>query len=100
MGSVKNAAEFIRENMPLGLGNTLTVQQTWDVAKYMDSQVRPQDPRFVGSVEETRKRFHNTPFSMYGRTVNGAVLGDPAVTPPAGTVPAATQAMTTAPATQ
>jgi thiosulfate dehydrogenase len=25
---------------------------------------------------------------MYGRTVNGAVLGDPAFTPPAGTVPA------------
>ncbi|MEA2728870.1 MAG: thiosulfate dehydrogenase [Acetobacteraceae bacterium] len=100
MGSVKNAAEFIRENMPLGLGNTLTVQQAWDVATYMDSQVRPQDPRFVGSVEETRQKFHNTPFSMYGQTVNGAVLGDPAVTPPAGTVPAATQAVTTVPATQ
>lgn len=51
MGSVKNAAEFIRANMPLGLGNTLTVQQAWDVATYMDSRVRPQDPRFVGSVE-------------------------------------------------
>jgi hypothetical protein len=24
---------------------------------------------------------------MYGRTVNGAVLGDPALTPPAGAVP-------------
>jgi thiosulfate dehydrogenase len=96
MGSVKNAAEFIRANMPLGLGNTLTEQQAWDVATYIDSQVRPQDPRFVGNVEETRKKFHDTPFSMYGRTVNGAVLGDPAITPPAATVPAAT----IAPATQ
>ena len=88
MGSVKNAAEFIHANMPLGLGGSLTPQQAWDVATYMDSQVRPQDPRFTGSVEETRKKFHNNAFSMYGTTVNGAVLGDPATTPAFGTVPA------------
>jgi thiosulfate dehydrogenase len=84
MASVNNAAEFIRANMPFGLGGTLTVQR--DVASFMDSQVRPQDPRFVGNVAETRKRFHNTPYSMYGVTVNGVQLGDPATTPPAGTV--------------
>jgi thiosulfate dehydrogenase len=88
MSSVTNAAEFIRANMPFGLGGTLTVQQAWDVGLFIDSQVRPEDPRFVGSVAETRKRFHNSPSSMYGLTVNGAVLGDPATTPPAGTVPA------------
>lgn len=92
MGSIKNAAEFIHTNMPLGLGGSLTPQQAWDVAKYMDSQVRPQDPRFTGSVEETRKKFHDSASSMYGTTVNGAVLGDPAVTPAFGTVPAAAAA--------
>jgi len=87
MSSVTNAAEFIRANMPFGLGGILTVQQAWDVGLFIDSQIRPQDPRFVGSVAETRKRFHDTPSSMYGLTVNGAVLGDPATTPPSGTVP-------------
>ena len=83
MASVKNAAEFIHANMPLGRGGSLTPQQAWDVAAYVDSQVRPQDPRFGGTVAETRRRFHNMPFSMYGETVNGKVLGDPATTPPA-----------------
>jgi thiosulfate dehydrogenase len=87
MSSVTNAAELIRANMPFGLGGTLTVQQAWDVGLFIDSQVRPQDPRFAGSVADTRKRFHNTPSSMYGMTVNGVVLGDPATTPPSGTVP-------------
>lgn len=89
MTSIKNAAEFIHANMPLALGGTLSVQQSWDVAAFMDSQVRPQDPRFTGDVEQTRKKYHNTPFSMYGQTVNGVMLGDPAVTPPSGTVHAA-----------
>ncbi len=90
MTSVKSAAEFIHANMPLNLGGSLSVQEAWDVALYIDSQVRPQDPRFDGDVQSTRKKFHNSPMSMYGQTVNGAVLGDPALTPPAGTVPTAT----------
>ncbi|HUN39566.1 MAG TPA: c-type cytochrome [Acetobacteraceae bacterium] len=88
MGSVTNAAEFIRANMPFGMGGKLSVQQAWDVALFVDSQVRPQDPRFIEGVAETRARFHDTPFSMYGLVVNGKRLGDPATTPPAGTVPA------------
>ncbi len=87
MGSIKNAAAFIRANMPYGMGGSLSEQQAWDVATYMDSQVRPQDPRFTGDVAATRKKFHDNAFSMYGQTVNGQVLGDPAVTPAAGTVP-------------
>jgi thiosulfate dehydrogenase len=87
MTSLKNAAEFIHANMPLGLGATLTVQQSWDVAAFIDSQVRPQDPRFNGDVEQTRKKYHNSEYSMYGRTVNGVLLGDPALTPPSGTMP-------------
>jgi thiosulfate dehydrogenase len=94
MGSIKNAAEFIRANMPLGLGGTLTVQQAWDVATYLDSQIRPQDPRFTGDVAQTRKKYHDTKFSMYGKTVNGILLGDPAHTPPAGTVPVSPQPVT------
>jgi thiosulfate dehydrogenase len=89
MASTENAAAFVRANMPLGLGGSLSVQQAWDVATYMDSQIRPQDPRFAGDVEQTRKKFHDTPFSMYGRVVNGVALGDPASTPPAGSVPVA-----------
>ena len=89
MTSIESAANFIRANMPLGLGGSLSVQQAWDVATFMDSQVRPQDPRFDGDVQSTRAKYANTPMSMYGRTVNGAVLGDPAVTPPARQMPSA-----------
>ncbi len=87
MGSIKSAAEFIHANMPLGQGGSLTPQQAWDVATFVDSQVRPQDPRFTGDVETTRKRFHEGDSSMYGALVNGTVLGDPASAPPFGTVP-------------
>jgi thiosulfate dehydrogenase len=87
MTSVKNAANFIRANMPLTLGNTLGEQEAWDVAYFIDGQSRPQDPRFDGDLEATRKKHHNSPFDLYGTTVNGVLLGDPANTPPSGTVP-------------
>lgn len=75
MASIKNAAGFIKANMPLGLGGTLSDQQAWDVATFMDSHERPQDPRFKGSVAQTRAQYHNSPDDMYGQTVNGHVLG-------------------------
>ena len=75
MHQLGNAAGFIQANMPLGKGGTLTEQQAWDVAMFMNSHERPQDPRFSGSVAETRKKFHDSDDSMYGRTVNGHVLG-------------------------
>ena len=75
MHDVKNAAGFIKANMPLGLGGTLSDQDVWDVATFMNSQERPQDPRFKGSVEETRKKYHDSTTSLYGTTVNGHVLG-------------------------
>ncbi|MGO9134372.1 MAG: c-type cytochrome [Methylovirgula sp.] len=87
MGSIKNAAEFVKANMPLSLGGTLSEQEAWDVATYIDSQERPQDPRFTGSVAETRRKYHDTPMSMYGLTVNGVLLGESS--PPSGTVPSA-----------
>ena len=75
MHDVGNAAAFIRANMPLGLGGTLNEQEAWDLALFMDSHERPQDPRFTGSVAETRKKYHDEPTSMYGLSVSGHVLG-------------------------
>jgi thiosulfate dehydrogenase len=75
MASLKNAAPFIKADMPLGLGGTLTDQQAWDVALFVDGHERPQDPRFTGSVAETRARYHDSPLSLYGRTVAGYLLG-------------------------
>ncbi len=75
MGDVDKAAGFVKANMPLGLGNTLSDQDAWDVALFVDSHERPQDPRFAGSVEQTRARYHDSAMSMYGRTVNGVQLG-------------------------
>jgi thiosulfate dehydrogenase len=72
---ISNAAGFIKANMPFSQGNILTDAEAWDVASYMDGQERPQDPRFNGSVAETRKLHHDSPMDMYGQTVNGVVLG-------------------------
>jgi thiosulfate dehydrogenase len=84
MATIDRAAAFIHANMPLGQGGTLSVQQAWDVASFIDSQIRPQDPRFAGDVAATRAAHHNSPHSMYGRTVAGAVLGAAKTTPPSG----------------
>ena len=73
-----NAAAFIRANMPLGRGGTLTEQDAWDVALFMNGHERPQDPRYTGDVAETRKRFHDDPNSPYGTVVNGHLLGSAA----------------------
>jgi len=75
MADIKNAAGFIKANMPLGKGGSLSDQQAWDVATYIDSQPRPQDPRFTGDIAETRKKFHDSSDSMYGKTANGILLG-------------------------
>jgi len=78
MHQLANAAAFIHANMPLGLGGTLTEQQAWDVAVFMNSHERPQDPRYAGSVEATRKKYHDSPDSLYGTVVNGHLLGSAA----------------------
>lgn len=71
------AASFIHMNMPLGKPGSLTEQEAWDVAVYINSQERPQDPRYTGDVRETRERylgFHR--HSYYGLEKNGVLLGD------------------------
>lgn len=75
MHQLANAAGFIKANMPLGKGGSLSDQDAWDVAMFMNSHERPQDPRFTKSVAETRKKYHDTNDSLYGTTVNGHVLG-------------------------
>jgi thiosulfate dehydrogenase len=42
---VAKAASFIQRNMPLGNPGTLSVQQAWDVARYLESRPHPPDPR-------------------------------------------------------
>jgi len=49
MTRVETAAGFIQANMPLGKGGTLSEQEAWDVAQYMNSHPRPVDPRLVKS---------------------------------------------------
>jgi len=72
MHKVNTAAAYIKFNMPLGLANAieksslLTDQEAWDVAAYINSQERPQDPRFTGDLAETRKKFHASKYDYYG----------------------------------
>jgi thiosulfate dehydrogenase len=75
MSDMRNAAGFIAANMPQDHPGALSNQQAWDVAAFIDGKPRPQDPRFTGSVVETRARFHDTDQSQYGKTVDGVVLG-------------------------
>ncbi|HEU4994558.1 MAG TPA: c-type cytochrome [Gemmatimonadaceae bacterium] len=44
MARRSKAASFIWNNMPLGLGKTLTPQEAFDVAAYVTSQPRPDSP--------------------------------------------------------
>jgi len=75
MHKLDNAAAFIKANMPIGRGGMLSDQQAWDVALFMDAHERPQDPRYTGNLAQTRKKFHDSPMSLYGTRVNGHLLG-------------------------
>lgn len=77
MHQLDNAAAFIKANMPFSRGDTLSDQDAWDVAMFMNAHERPQDPRFEGSVSDTRKKYHDTPMSLYGTDFQGHVLGAP-----------------------
>lgn len=44
MHRISTAAAFIKANMPLGMGNTLTDQEVWDLAAFVNSKPRPPDP--------------------------------------------------------
>ena len=76
MARVDHAAAFIRANMPYGMSYSLTQQEAWDVAYFMNAHERPQDPRWLGSVEATRAKFHDNASSLYGQNINGQTLGN------------------------
>jgi thiosulfate dehydrogenase len=84
MARIDKAAAFIRANMPQGSEGSLTVQEAWDVAHFIDGKTRPQDPRFTTSAGATRDQHHDTPYSRYGTVAGGVLLGDPSNTPPSG----------------
>lgn len=77
MHRINTAAYFIYENMPLGKSVQLSVQEAWDVAAYVNSHERPQDPRFKGNLEANVKKYHNHQ-GYYGQSLGGQVLGSEA----------------------
>ena len=84
MHQLDRAAGFIKTSMPYGAGGTLTDQDAWDVAAYVNSRPRPQDPRFTESVEKTRALYHSDhEYDYYGREVDGLLLGVPGTLEPA-----------------
>lgn len=74
MHDLEKAAGFIRHNMPLG-NPDLTDAEVWDVALYMDSHQRPQDPRWLGNLEDTR-RFFQRGTNTYGLQTPAGLMGD------------------------
>ena len=75
MARVDLAAGFIRANMPFDQPGTLTDQEAWDVAAFIDSHERPRDPRQTGSVADNAKANFSGQKSYYGQTVGGKLIG-------------------------
>lgn len=77
MHRINTAAGFIKHNMPLGKAGSLSDEDAWHVAAFMNSHERPQDPRLIdGSVEKTRDKYHaDDGVNLYGKMVNGVMLG-------------------------
>lgn len=74
MHTIDNAAAFIKANMPLGKPKSLSDQEAWDVAAFVNSHERPQDPRFSGDIKATKAKYHDEN-CLYGANVQGAILG-------------------------
>jgi thiosulfate dehydrogenase len=81
---LNTAAAFIKGNMPLGKPESLTDQEAWDVAAYVNGQERPQDPRFRGNVAETKAKYHRHN-CLYGQKPEGQLLGQHSFPNPLGT---------------
>jgi thiosulfate dehydrogenase len=75
MARVDLAAGFIKANMPFGQGNSLSDEDAWNVAAFVDSHERPKDPRQTGSVAENAKANFSGQKSYYGQLVGGKLLG-------------------------
>lgn len=78
MQRIDVAAAYIKANMPLGKRFSLSDQEAWDVAAYINSQERPQDPRTLqtGSAEKTAEQFHGKEKTFYLKEdIHGNILG-------------------------
>ena len=78
MHRVNTAAGFIKANMPLGKPNSLSDQQAWDVAAYINSFPRPADPRQLDeglTVEEAKEKYHQHS-DYYNEQAHGVLLGE------------------------
>lgn len=58
MHRVNTAAGFIKANMPLGKSDSLSLQEAWDVAAFVNHHERPGDPRNHGDLGGTDAKFH------------------------------------------
>lgn len=78
MHRIDTAAAFVKHNMPLGLGDSLSDQEAWDVAAFMNSHERPQDPRHTGDLAATAAQFHASKYDYYynRKSPDGYLLGE------------------------
>lgn len=84
MHKINTAAAYIKWNMPLGIASPvqkralLTDQEAWDVAAFINSHERPQDPRFTGNFANTAHTLHSSKYDYYGKLKkpNGKLLGE------------------------
>lgn len=77
MSRIFTAASFIHLNMPPQQFGALSEQDAWDLAMFINAHERPQDPRYDGNAANTRKRYLNFhQHTLYGKLINGRVLGD------------------------
>lgn len=76
MARIDLAARFIKANMPLDQPGTLSDQEAWDIAAYVDSHERPRDPRQTGSVAANAAANFKNQHIYYGKRVNGQLLGE------------------------
>ncbi len=77
MSRIFTAASFIHLNMPPQQFGSLSKQDAWDLAMFINSHERPQDPRYDGSASSTRERylsFHG--HTLYGTELEGQRLGE------------------------
>ena len=77
MARVERAASFVQRNMPLGQGGTLSWQEAFDVAAYINSHPRPDSPGKEG----------DWPLGGAPADVPYATAGHVAFNPPASLVP-------------
>lgn len=76
MHRVNTAAGFIYANMPLGMPYSLSPQEAWDAAAFINSHERPADPRQAGmSIADAAAEFHDDEEGYYGHEVRGRILG-------------------------